>query len=79
MQRKSCLISLTSGAASAGNIEGQILAVKPSVEKNKQANASEGQSQVSVTLVYGNLYRIQKKKIALGTLNKLKSQVSVAE
>ena len=57
------------------------MAAKPSVDKtNKGASAAaEGQTNVALTLVYGNLYRIQKKKIALGTLNKLKSKVSVSE
>lgn len=32
-----------------------------------------------MTVVYGNLYKIIKKKIAIGTLSKLKKRVSIAE
>jgi len=32
-----------------------------------------------VTLIYGNLYKIEKKRITIGAVGKLKASVSVAE
>ena len=68
-----CRISLGNSARSA-NIQGQILACKLSVD-----NGAKKENLLSATIVFGNLYKIEKRKVPIGTLNKLKGRVSVAD
>lgn len=67
---KTCDSRISLGLSSSENIQGQILACKLGADKS-----GKKQDTVSVTLVFGNLYKIEKKKVVIGTLGKLKTQV----
>ena len=46
------------------------------------ASAKEGgkkETALYVTVVMGNLYRIEKKKVPIGRVNKLRANVSIAD
>jgi len=67
---KTCDSRISLGLSPSENIQGQILACKLGADKS-----GKKQDTVSVTLVFGNLYKIEKKKVVIGTLGKLKTQV----
>ena len=62
----------------------QILACRLGSEKQlgSSASAQEGgkkETALYVTVVMGNLYRIEKKKVPIGRVNKLRANVSIAD
>lgn len=66
-----CRVRLTDHLP-AENIQAQILAYRLNVD------AGAG-NQVFLTVVYGNLYRIDKKKLAIGKIGSLTKNVTVVD